>query len=168
MNPMREIRVDKVTVNMGVGEGGEKLQNCSGLLGKISGKKAVKTIARVRNPVFKIKQGDPIGTKVTMRRKEGEEFLNKALEAVDKKISSRAFDKEGNFSFGVKEYIDFPGVKYDPKLGIVGFDVCVTLKRRGSRVTTRRRGQHAIGRRHRITNEEGMTFAKEVLGVEIV
>ncbi|NYZ76568.1 50S ribosomal protein L5 [Candidatus Micrarchaeota archaeon] len=168
MNPMRDIRIEKVTANMGVGEGGEKLESCSGLLGKISGKKAVRTIARVRNLVFKIRKGDPIGTKVTIRSKEGEEFLRKALEAVDKKIGSRAFDKEGNFSFGVKEYIDFPGVKYDPKLGIVGFDVCVTLKRRGGRVARRRRGQHAIGRRHRITKEEGMSFAKDVLGVEIV
>ena len=168
MNPMREIHVEKVTANMGVGEGGEKLQNLSGLLGKISGRNAVNTIARVRNPVFKIQKGDPIGTKVTMRGKGGEEFLKKALVAVDKKISSRAFDKEGNFSFGVKEYIDFPGVKYDPKIGIVGFDVCVTLKRRGSRVTRRRRGQHAIGRRHRVTKEDGLTFAKEILGVEIV
>ncbi|MCX6775466.1 MAG: 50S ribosomal protein L5 [Candidatus Micrarchaeota archaeon] len=168
MNPMREVRIDKVTANIGVGEGGEKLQSCSTLLNKMSGKKAVKTTARVRNLVFKIKKGDPIGTKVTLRNKDAEEFLKKALDAVDKKISSRAFDKEGNFSFGIEEYIDFPGVKYDPKLGIVGFDVCVTLKRRGVRVTKKRRGKATLGRRHRLTNEDGITFAKEVLGVEIV
>lgn len=168
MNPMRDIHIEKVTANMGVGEGGEKLQNCSALLSRISGKKAVWTVARVRNPVFKIKKGDPIGTKVTLRKKEAEEFLKKALDAVDKKISSRAFDGYGNFSFGVEEYIDFPGVKYDPKVGIVGFDVCVTLMRGGWRVAKRRRGRGMIGSRHRITREEGMEFAKKVLGVEIV
>jgi len=68
----------------------------------------------------------------------------------------------------VREYIDFPGIKYDPKLGIVGFDVCVTLKRRGWRVKDRRRGRSRIGRKHRITKDEGMAFAKDVLGVEIV
>jgi len=168
MNPMRDIRIDKVTLNIGVGEGGEKLQNSSALLDKISGKKAVRTMARVRNPVFKIKKGDPIGTKVTVRKKDAEELLKKALEAVDKKVGSGAFDREGNFSFGIKEYIDFPGAKYDPKLGIIGFDVCVTLKRRGERVARRRRARGIIGSKHRITREEGMEFAKAVLGVEIV
>ena len=168
MNPMREVRIEKVTLNIGVGEGGEKLQSCSSLLSKISGKKAVKTAARIRNPVFKIQKGDPIGTKVTLRKKDGEELLKKALEAVDKKISSRGFDREGNFSFGIKEYIDFPGVKYDPKLGIVGFDVCVTLKRKGGRVTRKRRGKAKIGRKHMLTKDDGIAFAKEVLGVEIV
>jgi len=168
MNKMREVQIEKVTANIGVGEGGEKLQNCLNLISKMSGRKAVKTPARVRNPVFKIKKGDPIGTKVTLRKKDSEEFLRKAFEAVDKKVSSGAFDRYGNFSFGVREYIDFPGIKYDPKLGIVGFDVCVTLKRRGWRVKDRRRGRSRIGKKHRITKDEGMAFAKDVFGVEIV
>ncbi|MEM3555348.1 MAG: 50S ribosomal protein L5 [Candidatus Micrarchaeia archaeon] len=165
---MREIKIEKVTANIGVGEGGEKLERCLALLTNLAGRQAVKTLARVRNPTFKIKKGDPIGVKVTLRGKEAEEFLMKALDAVDKKISSNCFDEHGNFSFGVKEYIDFPGAKYDPKLGIVGFDVCVTLKRKGWRVEERRRGKSKIGGRHRITREEGMTFAKEKLGVEVV
>lgn len=165
---MREIEIEKVTANIGVGEGGEKLERCLALLSKLTGKQAVKTLAKVRNPTFKIKKGDPIGAKITLRKKEAEEFLRKALEAVDRKISSNCFDEHGNFSFGVKEYIDFPGAKYDPKLGIVGFDVCVTLKRKGWRVKERRRGRSRVGGKHRITKEEGMNFAKEKLGVEIV
>jgi large subunit ribosomal protein L5 len=165
---MREIGIEKVTANIGVGEGGEKLERCLALLTTLAGRQAVKTVARVRNPTFKIKKGDPIGVKVTLRGKEAEEFLMKALDAVDKKVSLSSFDEHGNFSFGVKEYIDFPGAKYDPKLGIVGFDVCVTLKRKGWRVGERRRGRSRVGRKHKITKEEGVAFAKEKLGVEVV
>lgn len=164
-NKMREIRVEKVTVNLGVGQSGQPLENARELLKALTGRKPVTTFSRMRNPVFRIKKGDPIGVKVTLRRKAAEEFLRKALEAADNKVSKRSFDGRGNFSFGVKEYIDFPGAKYNPKIGVLGFDVCVTLSRKGARVRDRRRMASRIGKTHRITREEGTALAQQAFNV---
>jgi large subunit ribosomal protein L5 len=159
-NAMREIRISKVTLNIGAGEAGQKLENARALLGMISGKKTVVTAAKVRNPLFKIKKGDPIGAKVTLRGKEALDVLERAFKAVDRALPETVFDKSGNFSFGVKEYIDFPGIKYDPKIGIIGFDVCVTLGRRGARTSRRRRSKSLVGKKHRISREDGMAFVQ--------
>lgn len=167
MNPMRSIAIEKITLNMGVGEAGDKLDNASTLLQRLAGRKPVRTHARVRNPVFKIKKGDPIGTKVTLRGNAARDFLAKALDAADKTLNASSFGSDGNFAFGVREYIDFPGAKYDPKIGMAGFDVCVTLKRKGYRIKHRRRRTHAVPRTHRITRAECIEFAKAVLGAKI-
>jgi large subunit ribosomal protein L5 len=167
-NPMRQIVIDKVTLNIGVGHAGAELENAKLLLERLTGHKAIETHARVRNPVFKIKKGDPIGAKVTLRGKEALEFIKKALQAKSNRISKRSFDRAGNFSFGVAEYIDFPGMKYDPKIGIIGFDVCVTLRRRGgSRTSRKRTARSKIGPSHKITQSEAYEFVKSALGVEI-
>ncbi len=167
-NPMREVKVEKVTLNIGVGGAGAALENAKLLLERLTGRKAVNTLARVRNPVFKIKRGDPIGAKVTIRGKGAVELVKKALEARDGKLNSRSFDRFGNFSFGVPEYIDFPGAKYDPKIGIIGFDVCATLRRAGGfRVAKRRRAAARVGKRHVVTREEALQFAQKNLGAVV-
>ncbi|MEW6328938.1 MAG: 50S ribosomal protein L5 [Candidatus Micrarchaeota archaeon] len=164
---MSEVRIDKVTLNIGVGEGGQKLENAKILLERLSGRKAVPTAARVRNPVFKIRKGEPIGAKVTLRRGAALEFLKKSLDAVDSKLPARVFDNSGNFAFGIREYIDFPGAKYDPKIGILGFDVCVTLAKPGKRVEARRRARARIPRAHRVRKEEAMEFLRKNFNVTI-
>jgi large subunit ribosomal protein L5 len=166
-NPMRQIVIDKVTLNIGVGKSGKELEGAKGLLEKLSGAKAVLTTAKVRNPIFHLKKGDPIGTKTTLRGKLAMDFLLKALKAKDNAISGRSFDRTGNFSFGVPEYIDFPGAKYDPKIGIIGFDVCVSLRRRGARVALRRHARSDVGKKHKITREDAFEFAKGI-GINVV
>lgn len=159
---MKNIVVDKITVNMGVGSAGESLEKAKNLLKRITNKNVVETKAKVRNPTFKIKPGDKIGVKTTIRGAEAIEFLKRAFDAVDFKIKESSIDDLGNFSFGVAEYIDFPGVKYDPNIGILGFDVCVTLKRAGgTRVAKRRRAAAKIGKDHLITKEEVVEFLKQ-------
>lgn len=165
-NKMMEIGVEKVTLNIGAGEAGEKLENAKTLLERVSNRTPVLTTAKIRNPVFKIKKGDVIGTKVTLRGKEALAVLQGAFKAAENRISRRSFDRNGNFSFGVKEYIDFPGVKYDPKIGIIGFDVCVTLKRGGLRTVKRKRARARIGKKHRISQDEGVRFV-ENMGVKV-
>ncbi|MDD5317480.1 MAG: 50S ribosomal protein L5 [Candidatus ainarchaeum sp.] len=166
-NPMRDIRVEKVTLNIGVGESGQKLENAKALLTKVCGKKPMTTLAKVRSPTWRIKPGDPIGAKVTLRGGDAVGVLKRALEAVDKRLEESSFDRRGNFSFGVREYIDFPGVKYDPKIGILGFDVCVTLSRKGARVTRRRRMKaRRLGAGHVVTADEARAFAARDFGVE--
>ncbi len=166
-NPMRDVVLEKVTANIGVGASGQPLENAKVLLERLTSRKPAQTIARLRNPVFKVRKGDAIGAKVTLRGKAAADFLKRALDAVDSKVSERSFDRRGNFSFGIREYIDFPGIKYDPKLGIIGFDVCVTLARRGFRVARRKRMRSRVGKSHLLSKEEGLSYAREKLGVQI-
>jgi large subunit ribosomal protein L5 len=167
MNAMKEVVVDKVTLNIGVGKAGQELENAKTLLERLSGAKAVPTHAKVRNPVFRIKKGDIIGTKTTLRGKQAIEFVKKALKVKAFALPSRSFDKEGNFSFGVPEYIEFPGAKYDSQIGMLGFDVCVTLRRRGFRVGKRRRAKSKISQSHRLAREDGIEFAKSAFGIRV-
>ncbi|MCP4646731.1 MAG: 50S ribosomal protein L5 [bacterium] len=159
-NPMREIMIDKVTVNMGIGEPGEPLEKAKNLLGALCESTIVETKARDRNPTFKLRKGMPIGVKTTLRGKRAAEFVTKALAAKKKVLSESNFDNRGNFSFGIKEYIDFPGAKYDPTIGMLGFDVCVTLNRKGERVKKRILKTTKVGKKHILTKEEGIEFAK--------
>ncbi|MFH2106576.1 MAG: 50S ribosomal protein L5 [Candidatus Micrarchaeota archaeon] len=167
MADMREILIDKVTVNIGAGSPGDKLENSRNLLENLTGKRSVLTTAKSRNPVFKLRVGLEIGTKVTLRGTDAISFVEKALIAKRKKLNAKNFDRNGNFAFGVPEYIDFPGAKYDPRIGMLGFDVCVTLKRHGKRIETRRLLKTRIGKKHRITKTEAMDFAKNKLGAKI-
>jgi len=166
-NKMKDVVVDKVTLNIGVGKAGQELENAKTLLQRLSGAKAVPTHAKVRNPVFRIKKGDIIGTKATLRGPNAIEFVKKALKVKGFALPAKSFDKEGNFSFGVPEYIEFPGAKYDPQIGMLGFDVCVTLRRRGFRVARRRRSQARIGHNHRLRKDDGIAFAKETFSMNV-
>lgn len=166
-NKMKDVIVDKVTLNIGIGKSGQELENAKTLLERLSGAKAVPTHAKVRNPVFHIKKGDIIGTKATLRGPHAIEFVKKALKVKAFTLPQRSFDREGNFSFGVPEYIEFPGAKYDPQIGMMGFDVCVTLRRRGYRVVRRRRSKSRIGHSHRLKKEDGMEFAKSAFSINV-
>ena len=158
-NAMKEIFIEKVTVNIGVGSPGERLEHAKNLMSKLTGnRKPIETLARKRDPVFKLRKGLPIGAKVTIRGKDTQQFIEKALTARRRPLAQANFDNQGNLSFGVPEYIDFPGAKYDPTIGMFGFDVCVTLSRAGNRVTKRRFNNSKIGKTHKITKEEGMDF----------
>ncbi len=166
-NPMRKIVIEKVTANIGTGQPGEILDNAKSLLERLSGAKPIETNARRREPSFKLRKGLAIGTSVIMRGKGARDFLEKAFTAKRKVIKARNFDKEGNFAFGVAEYIDFPGAKYDPAMEMYGFDVCVTLKRAGRRITKRRNKKAKIGKKHRITKEEAIEFVKSEFGIKV-
>ncbi len=167
MNPMREIRIEKVTVNIGVGEAGDKLEHAYALLQRITGKKPVKTFSKKRIPNWNIRPGLPIGVKVTLRGKEAEEMLKRLLAAVENKVSLSNFDDQGNLNFGITEYIHIPGVKYDPNIGVYGMDVSVTLERPGYHVKKRKYLKRKIGKKHVITKEEAAKFFEEKFGVEV-
>lgn len=167
-NQMKKIRIEKVTLNIGVGKTGEELEKASTILKMLTGVKPVLTAAKVKQPTWGIREGLTIGTKVTLRDEAAINFLKDAFVAVDNKVKRRSFDKLGNFGFGVKEYIDMPKAKYDPKLGIRGFDVLVTLERPGYRVKKRKLKKAPIDRRHLISANEAADFVKEKFGVEIV
>ncbi len=166
-NPMLKISIEKVTLNMGAGGPGEKLDKSKKLLERMSGSKSVITKA-VKRSTFGVTKGRQIGVKVILRGKNAENLLKKVFEATDNKIKASQFDDQGNFSVGVPEYIDIPGMKYDPAIGIMGFDVAVTLKRAGHRVTKRRIRPAKIGKSHMITKEKSIEWLKETMGIEVV
>jgi len=165
-NPMREIRLEKLTLNIGAGEPGPKLDKSKKLLETLSESKVVITAAHKRS-TFGPPKGRPIGTMVTLRGEKARELLTKLLQAVDSKLKPKQFDKNGNFSFGIKEYIHIPGFKYDPDIGIIGLDVAVTLTRPGFRVSKKRIRPGKVGAAHRIKPEEAMEWAKKEFNVNI-
>lgn len=166
-NAMKLVRVEKATVNMGVGQAGDELKKAQQILEKITGMKSIQTLCKVKQPLWDIRPGLPIGCKVTLRGKNAIDFLKTALSAKGNVLNSKNFDRVGNFGFGIKEYIDLPGTKYDPKLGIRGFDVLVSLERRGYRVKRRKIRSASIGKKHVISKIEAIDFVKATFGVEV-
>ena len=162
---MRKPHVEKVVVHMGVGQGGRELANAEEILEDITGQQAVRTQARTTVGEFGIREGDPIGTKVTLREEAADEFLETALELVD--LSASQFDDTGSFSFGVEEHTDFPSQEYDPQIGIYGLDVTVNLVRPGYRVSKRDQKTRSIPSRHRLTPEDSIEFLESEYDVEV-
>ena len=165
MNNMKEIRIEKITLNIGTGKPGPELDKAKILLEKISGRKSIETKTTKRIPGWKIRPGLPLGSKVTIRGDAAEKLLVRLLSARDNKVKPSSFTVNG-FSFGVPEYIDIPEVKYDPKIGIIGLDVCVSLKRTGYRVKNRRLFNTKIGGKHAISKAEAIKFAQDKFGVK--
>jgi len=166
-NPMKEIRIEKVTVNIGVGQTGEELNKAKTTLENVTNAKPTLTKAKIKQPEWGIREGLTIGTKVTLRGAKANAFLKNAFIAKDNKLKKKNFDKTGNFGFGIKEHIDLPNVKYDPKLGIRGMDVLVTLERPGYRIKRRAYKKKNVGVRHLINQEEAINFMKEKFNVRI-
>lgn len=165
-NPMKEIRISKLVINIGTGNDRDKLRRAEKLLESLANNKPVVTKTKGRTS-FGVSTGRPVGIKVTLRKKEALDMLKKLLETKDKKLKSRCFDDQGNFSFGIQEHIDIPGTNYDPKIGILGMDVCVNLERSGFRVKKRKISKK-IGKDHQIKKEEAIEFVKEKFGVEVL
>ncbi len=166
-NAMKQIRIEKVTVNMGVGPSRDELKKACSILEKITDSTPKKTVCKVKQPTWEIREGLTIGAKVTLRKDKAEQFLKNALAAKDNQLSIKNFDNQGNFGFGIKEYIDLPAVKYDPKLGIRGFDVLVTMSRPGYRIKRRKIDKKKIPRKHSITKTQAIEFIKKTFGVEV-
>jgi large subunit ribosomal protein L5 len=163
---MREIRIEKVTLNVGCGDDPEKIERAKKLLEKLTERRAVITRSR-RRSTFGVAKGKPIGVKVTLRKSKAVEFLKLALEGVEKELKASQFDQEGNFSFGIREYIDLPKIKYDHEIGMLGFDVTVSLERPGFRIKRRRIRKRRIPTKQKISREEAMEWLKKKFGVKI-
>jgi len=162
---MREPSIEKVVVHMGVGQGGRDLGNAEEIIEEITGQQSVRTSAKRTVQAFNIRQGDPIGAKVTLRNEDAEAFLETALPLAD--ISASQFDDAGNVSFGVDEHTAFPSQEYDPNTGIYGLDVTVTLVRPGYRVAKRDQVTRSIPDKHRMTAEDAIAFLENEFDVEI-
>jgi len=167
LNKMKEIKIDKVTLNIGVGEAGDKLEKAYGLLKTLTGKTPIKTVTNKRIPKWNVRPGIAIGSKVTLR-KNYEELLKRLLLSKEYTLKKSCFDDYGNISFGVDEYVHIPGVKYDPKIPMFGLNVTITLKRAGYRIRDRRLNQRRIPKNHRISQAEAADFFKNKYEVKVV
>jgi large subunit ribosomal protein L5 len=168
MNPMRELRVEKVTVNIGVGEAGDRLVKAKKVVEAVTGQKPVETVSRVINRDLGIRIGMPIGCKVTLRGEAADRFLRGALSIRDRRVYEYSFDKEGNMSFGISDHTDFEGMRYDPDIGIFGMDVNVVLRRKGNRIATRSLLKRKPVNSHRVDRDEAILFMKDRYEVEVV
>jgi large subunit ribosomal protein L5 len=166
--PIREIKIDKVVVNIGVGEAGDKLIKAEKVLKLLTHCKPVRTISRTTNRDLGIRKLMPIGCKVTLRKDPAEQFLKDAFWVKDNKITGYSFDQEGNFSLGIPDYTDFKDMKYDPEIGIFGMDISVTMKRQGYRITKRKLKRRKIPIRNKITTDEVKNFVKTKFKVEVI
>jgi large subunit ribosomal protein L5 len=167
MNPMENLYVDKVVVHMGVGESGEKLTKAEDIMRAITGNRPVRSVAKKTQPAFGIRKGAPIGCRVTLRGARAEGFLSTALGIIGQKIRQNQFDRHGNFSFGIEEHTDFPGMSYDPQIGIYGMDVNVVLAKRGIRVSRRHAERRSLPLRQQVRTEESVLFLKEHYKMEV-
>ena len=165
MNKMEEIRIEKVSVSIGVGQAGDPLDRATKLLESITGRKAIQTTTKKRIPTWNVRPGLAVGCVVTLR-KEKTEMTKNFLAAIKNKLKSSQFSGR-SVTFGIPEYIDIPGANYDPEVGIIGLQVTVTLERPGYRVKRRSVKANKIGRKSEITKEEAIEFMKNNFGVEI-
>lgn len=166
-NVMRTIRIEKLTLNFGAGKDQEKLKKGLKLLESISGKKPIQTITNKRLLAWGLRPGLPIGCKVTLRKNDAIALLKRLLSAKENTLTESQFDNNGNISFGIPEYIDIDGAKYDPEIGVLGLEASVTLMRPGFRIKHRKIRGKKISPRHKITKEEAMKYMKDNFKVKI-
>jgi large subunit ribosomal protein L5 len=166
INPMKEIQVSKVVINIGVGKSGDPVEKAKNALSELTGKTPSVRGAKKSVRDFGIHKGEPIGAMVTLRRTDATNFLRRVIESKRNVIKNSSFDNNGNISFGIREHIDIPGTKYNPDIGIFGMDVCAALTRPGYRIS-KRRNPSRIGKSHKITKDESIEFFKAQFGAEV-
>ena len=167
-NPMKKISLEKVVLNMGLGRSGDIIQTAKIALDHITGKKSNSREAKETQRDWGVRKGEPIGVSVTVRGEDAKILLKRLFEAKGNQVRGRSFDGFGNYSFGINEHIDIPGVKYDPKVGILGLGISVTLTRPGYGIRNRSKHKARIGKNHIISSQEAKDYLVKEFGVTVV
>lgn len=156
-NPTRKIKIEKVVLS--IGGTAEELEKGVKLLKMITGRNPAKMKSHKRIPAFGVRPNLEVGAVVTIR-KDITPFLKRMLTAVENKLRDKQISTN-NFSFGIKEYIEIPGLEYQRDLGVRGLDITVVFKRAGRRVGIRKIKQGKIPARQKIDKEEIIKFMKD-------
>tara|TARA_Y100000310_G_scaffold167546_2_gene167363 strand:+ start:7987 stop:8508 length:522 start_codon:yes stop_codon:yes gene_type:complete len=156
-NPLRKISIEKVVLS--IGGIGEDLEKGVKLLQIITGKKPARMKTSKRIPSLGIRPKLEIGAVSTVR-KNSEELLKKMLAAVDNMLKKNQIS-ENNFSFGIQEYIEIPGMEYQREIGIMGLNVTIVFKRVGRRVGLRKIKRGKIPKKQHIPKEEIIKFMED-------
>ena len=167
-NPMRSLRIVKVVVNIGVGQAGDRLEKAERLLGSLTNRKPVRTVSKATIRDWGLREGMPIGCKVTLRGEEAETFVKRALWPRNNRVAEWSFDREGNLQFGVADHTSLEGQKYNPDIGVFGMDVAIVVERAGYRIKRRDLVARRVPKRHRVDRDEAKAFLSEKFKLEIV
>jgi len=158
-NVMRHIKIEKVILSGGAVD--KDLEKEKKLLELISGKKAQKLASTKRIPEFNVRPGLEVGARVTLRGKEAVELLKRLLTAIDNTLRKKQVS-ENHFSFGIKEYIEIPGIEYQRDIGIRGFNVTVVFARAGLRVKRKKIKMGKVPRRQFVSKDEIIKYMEDV------
>ncbi|USN45962.1 MAG: 50S ribosomal protein L5 [Candidatus Woesearchaeota archaeon] len=167
MNPMTEIKVSKLTLNIGAGRDEQVLKKGMKLIKNLTGIEPVKTITQKRIASWGLRPGLPVGCKLTLRGEEALKMIPRLLSAKSHELKISYFDDNGNISFGIPEYIDIADAKYDVDIGITGLQASITLERPGYRIKRRKARKGKIAQTHRITRDQAIAFMKQAFEVKL-
>ena len=166
-NHMRKVKLEKITLNIGAGKSQDVLEKGVKLIKNLTGVQPVKTVTNKRIPTWGLRPGLPIGCKLTLRGEQARALLKRLIAARDNVLKSSQFDDFGNIAFGIPEYIDIPEAKYDPQIGVMGLEVCITLERPGYRIRRRAYRTKKLPSRQRIRRQEAIAFLKQEYSIKI-
>merc|ERR1711988_320363 len=165
-NVMRKVKIDKLVINIAVGESGDRLTKAVRVLQQLSDQTPVENTARYTVRTFGIRRNEKIACHVAVRGEKAEDLIERGLKITDHEISAKHFSASGNFGFGVNEHIDL-GLKYDPATGIYGMDFYVVLRRPGFNVPKKKAKRGRIGLAHKITREDAMEWVRQTFNADI-
>ncbi len=161
---MQDINIEKVILS--ISSVGEELEKGVKLLERLTGRKVAIRKSRKRIPSLGVRPGLEVGCLVTLRGKEAKEMLKKLLLAVDNRLRKKQIS-DNSFSFGVKEYIEIPGMEYQRDIGILGFDVTVAFTKKGKRIVRKKIKRGKLPKKQQVSKEEIINFLEKNFRIEV-
>jgi large subunit ribosomal protein L5 len=165
-NPMRTIKIEKIILSGGAT--GDELKKQAKLLTILSGGRKAQILAsNKRIPELDVRPGLEVGTRITLRGKPAIDLLKSLLGAIDNQLNQKQVS-ENHFSFGIKEYIEIPGIEYQRDIGIRGLNVTVVFARAGLRVKRKKIKSGSVPKRQFVAKDEIIGYMKEVFKTKFI
>ncbi|KAI5166209.1 large subunit ribosomal protein L11e [Nematocida sp. AWRm78] len=160
-NPMKQIKLEKICLNICTGKNDDSLNKAAKVLEQLSGQSPVFSKAKITLRAFGIRRNEKIATNVVIRGEKAMEVLTAGLRVKEYELPYTCFSNTGTFGFGIQEHIDL-GIKYDTNIGIFGMDFSVVLAKPGKRVSQRRKCKAKVGKSQRVSKDEAINWFRTV------